>query len=338
MNSPDYPAEARWHRAEPRRTWPVADLERMVHRAFPGSRAVDVQPLSGGMRNANFKLRLDRFPEAITLRLFEHDASLCQKEIDVMRLVAGLVPVPEVLYGEPNGFDEFPPFLVARYVEGVTLQELKRGGDRNAIVEAAHSAGETLAAIGRITFPKPGWLGPGPAVTAPLLEGTNVAPRFVDLCLASPALERRIPQHLRERASRLVWSRAAEPAVLENESRLVHCDFGKRNLVMRTVDGCWSVAAVLDWEFAVSDSPLIDLGHFLRYERRSSPLAEPHFSKGFLEGGGSLPEDWLRLGRLLDLTALLEALTRDYLTEEIVAELVELVRATVEDRDPHFQH
>ena len=338
MNSLGLPTEARWHRAAPRRTWPVADLERMVHRAFPGSRAVEIQPLSGGMRNANFKLRLDGLPGAITLRLYEHDASLCQKEIDVMQLAGGSVPVTEVLHGEPNGFDEFPPFLLARYVKGSTFQELKDGGDRDAIAQAARSAGETLAAIGRITFPKPGWLGPGPAVTAPLLAGTNVAPRFVDLCLASPALERRIPQDLREGARRLVWSRAAELAVPENESRLVHCDFGKRNLVMRPVDSCWSVSAVLDWEFAISDSPLIDLGHFLRYERRSSPLAEPHFSKGFLEGGGSLPEDWRRLARLLDLTALLEALTRDYLTEQIVTELVELVWATVEDRDPHFQH
>src|SRR6185437_6695629 len=42
--------------------------------------------------------------------------------------------------------------------------------------------------------------------------------------------------------------------------------------------GTWTVAAVLDWEFAVSGSPLLDIGHFLRYECASRPLAEPHFS------------------------------------------------------------
>ena len=310
----------------------------MVHRAFPGSRPIEVWPLTDGMRNANFKLRLDHSPEPITLRLYEHDASLCQKEIDVMRLVGESVPVPDVLHAEPKGFDEFPPFLLARFVEGVTFQDLKRAGDRDAIAQAAHSAGETLAAIGRITFPKPGWIAPGPTVTAPLLEGVNAIPRFVDLCLASAVLQQRLPEDARERAGRLVWSHAAELSVLEQESHLVHCDFGKRNLIVRQAGGRWRIAAVLDWEFAVSDSPLTDLGHFLRYERASSPLAEPHFSNGFLEAGGTLPEGWRRLARLLDLAALLESLNHEHLTDAITIELVELVRATVEGREPYFQH
>jgi hypothetical protein len=94
------------------------------------------------------------------------------------------------------------------------------------------------------------------------------------------------------------------------------------------------VAAVLDWEFAVSGSSLADLGHFLRYESDYRPLAEPHFSEGYLHAGGILPEQWRTLARLVDLTALCESLTHDQLPSEVVAELVELVRATVENRDP----
>jgi hypothetical protein len=48
---------------------------------------------------------------------------------------------------------------------------------------------------------------------------------------------------------------------------------------------------VLDWEFAFLGSPLLDVGHFLRYERAARPLREPHLSRGFLEDGGKLPED-----------------------------------------------
>jgi len=71
--------------------------------------------------------------------------------------------------------------------------DLRRSGDKGATAEAAYSAGETLAALGRATFDRPGWLGPGPAVTAPLLEGKDPMPRFVDLCLGSIDLERRMP-------------------------------------------------------------------------------------------------------------------------------------------------
>jgi hypothetical protein len=93
------------------------------------------------------------------------------------------------------------------------------------------------------------------------------------------------------------------------------------------------VAAVLDWEFAVSSSPLADLGSFLRYELATRPLAEPHFSGGYRRAGGVLPPDWRYLARLVDLTATCESLTRDGLPAGITAELLELVQATAENRD-----
>jgi hypothetical protein len=46
-----------------------------------------------------------------------------------------------------------------------------------------------------------------------------------------------------------------------------------------------------------------------------------------------LPQNWRQLARLLDLTALCESLTHDDLPDEVTGELVELVGATVENRD-----
>jgi fructokinase len=168
------------------------------------------------------------------------------------------------------------------------------------------------------------------------MEGRDPYPRFVDCCLESANLQQRLPLDLRNRTSKLAWSFASQLAALENETHLVHGDFNKRNLLVHPIAGRWAVAAVLDWEFAVSSSPLADFGNFLRYEFSARPLAEPHFSSGFLNAGGALPENWRRLARLVDLIALCESLTRDELPNDISAELVELVRATVENRDPRF--
>jgi hypothetical protein len=98
-------------------------------------------------------------------------------------------------------------------------------------------------------------------------------------------------------------------------------------------EGRWQVSGVIDWEFAFSGPPLVDLGHMLRYEKRGRPLAEPHFSEGFRAGGGTLPEDWRALARAVDLMALCEILTRPGLPEDAVGELVELITATTEARD-----
>ena len=332
---PGAPEQARQIRGEPRRSLPRPVLDRIVHAAFPRCRLLACEPLSDGLRNANFKLQLDPAPEPVVLRIYEHDASLCQKEIDLMRLVGRSVPVAEVIYAEPSGWEDLPPFTLSRWVEGITFRDLKRSGDAEAIAQAAHAVGETLAGIGRFGFPKPGWLTPGPTVGPPLLDGADAMPRFIDLCLASNNLQRRVPAELRDRTQTLVWSCAPLYADMDGGTNLVHGDFSKRNLLVRSDGTRWNVAAVLDWEFAISGSPLADLANFLRYERAARPVAEPHFSAGYLHAGGRLPRDWRRLARLIDLVALCESLTREQLPDAVVPELVELVRATIEDRDWH---
>lgn len=309
--------QSRWLRSEPRHTLAAPVLERIIHTAFPGCAVTEMQPFADGLRNANFLLRLDSRSELFVLRLYKHDASLCQKELDLMRLVGTTVPVPEVIHAEPHGFDDCPSFMLMRYVEGITFRELKHRGDHDVIRQASYSAGETLAAIGRTIFSKSGWLTPGLLVAAPLLEGPDPMPRFVELCLASPNLQLRIPAGLRDRTLSLVWSWAPQLAGMDRESCLVHGDFNRRNLLVTSIAGHWSVAAVLDWEFAISGSPLNDIGNFLRYERALPSLVEPHFSTGYLHAGGILPERWQHLIRLVDLTAICESLTHDQLQDTV---------------------
>jgi len=301
-------------------------LRRIADAAFPGRRVTRVESLGDGYRNANFKLEAEP-GGALVLRIYEHDASLCRKEADLRRLVRGSVPVPEEVYVEPDGWEDVPPFAVLAWTEGITFRELKRGGDREAIAQAAGAAGRTLAAIGGYGFAGAGWIGPGPAVTAPLLAGADPLPRFVDLCLARETLRRRAPAETCRGVHELMWSCAARLAEMEREARLVHGDFNKRNVLVRERAGRWEVAAVIDWEFAVAGPPLADLGSFLRYERAGAAVIEPHFSRGYLDGGGGLPEDWRQMARVVDLAAICESLASARLPEPFVPELVELVRA-----------
>src|SRR6185437_5269651 len=69
-----------------------------------------------------------------------------------------------------------------------------------------------------------------------------------------------------------------------------------------------SVAAVLDWEFAFSGSPLNDVGNMLRFEQ--PPGFAAGFADGFRDGGGELPPDWREISAALDLAALADLLTR----------------------------
>src|SRR5258705_3333715 len=118
---PGAPHAARWFRSAPRRSLPAPVLERIAGAAFPYCRIIEVQPLAGGLRNANFKLRVDATPHPMVLRIYEHDPSLCQKEIDLLGLLRGSVPLPEVIHAEPRGLEELPPFALMGYVEGTSF-------------------------------------------------------------------------------------------------------------------------------------------------------------------------------------------------------------------------
>lgn len=82
--------------------------------------------------------------------------------------------------------------------------------------------------------------------------------------------------------------------------------------------------------------PLSTLDTSCVTNRLCAPPPSPRFSAGYSNAGGSLPENWRKLARVVDLVALCESLTHDQLPDKVVAELLELVCATVENRDPRL--
>jgi Ser/Thr protein kinase RdoA (MazF antagonist) len=325
------PHEARWTSHEPRRVLDPPQLECVIHAAFGSRQVSGISPLIDGFRNANFKIELAHPFDRVVLRLYEHDPVLCRKEIDLFRLVAGPVPVPEIIHAEPDGLDGVPPFILTSFVEGMSLRDLRQIADNDALAEAGYSVGQTLAAIGRFSFGKPGWISAGSQVTMPLLEGSDPVPRFIELCLSSANFQNRVPPEVCDRIRTLVWNWAPRLAELDSQFQLVHGDFGHRNILVQAINGRWRVAAVLDWEFAISATALADVGHFLlRHERRSMNVVEPNFVRGYLDHGGRLPEGWRSLAGLIDLTALCESLTHEQLPDTIARELAELIQRIAE--------
>ncbi len=172
----------------------------------------------------------------------------------------------------------------------------------------------------------------------PYIEGRDPIPRIIDSYLASPNLQRRTGAGLARRIHDFVWSWAPRLPQLDDESDLVRClvhsDLDQSNILVRQVEGEWIVAAVIDWEFAFSGSPLIDVGHFLRYERSARPVCEPYFSRAFVEHGGRLPEDWRQVIRVIDLAGLCETLTGEAVPNNVSQQMLGLILATLGNRDP----
>jgi aminoglycoside phosphotransferase (APT) family kinase protein len=87
---------------------------------------------------------------------------------------------------------------------------------------------------------------------------------------------------------------------------LVHSDFKPANVkwLPKLAD-----VLVLDWEFAWSGPPLMDIGQFLRWGAPEPFVAA--LASAYCEAGGELPEGWRRTGELLDLFNLVGMLDQD---------------------------
>lgn len=306
-----------------------------IRAAFPNSGIADVRVLSGGLINTNIKIEFSSQQPPVVLRLYRGDTEVCLKETAVLRLVHSTVPVPGVIHVEPHGINGSRPFCILEFVNGMTFQQLKRTNDLEAIHEASASVGRTLAQLGKYQFSKPGLLQTG--INKDLMVGNGFGeepdpiPQLLDTFLQSEALQRRLDGSLRQELHNFIWSWSAQLQALSNEHHLVHSDFGNRNILVDRVNRRWRVVAVLDWEFAVSSTPLIDVGHFLRYEKTDANLREPFFSSAFVESGGFLAADWRRISQVLDLTGLVHCLTHEQLPDDVACEILQLIKSTLEN-------
>ncbi len=281
-----------------------------------------------------YRIRLTDSDQSLVLRLYDRDPSACALELDLMRLVRADVPVPEIIYAEPEERQGTPPFVLMEYVEGIQLRELKRRRDPAALAQAARSIGEVLARISSYRFDRPGTLGPGPTLHTHEIEST---PQIIEDCLASPTFQANVPATVAEKIRTMTRCWAERLASLGRECSLVHGDFNNRNTLVRESNGHrgrWEVAAIIDWECAFSGSPLWDVASILRYERPSRPPMEPYFSQACLSAGMILPDEWRALARVADLARSCQTLSSDSVPADVIAEVLELVRATVEERAP----
>jgi aminoglycoside phosphotransferase (APT) family kinase protein len=288
------------------------------------SSVVSAQPLTGGIMNWNYAIRVSGSADRFVMRFYDRQPASCAKEVRILELVLDDLPVPRVLYSNAIGARGWPPFCVLEFIDGISLRELRRRGDAKGVAEATYDAGRLLPGLTRHRFPRSGTLSAelevedGPFAGASL---TQVVQQFV----SSPLFRQRVNQPLLARILDRARANDASPAGSDGDVSLVHGDFNSPNILVRQDAGAWRVAAILDWEFACAASIFVDIGNMLRYERRGQSRYEPHFSRGLIDGGWKAPADWFKRARRADLTALCELLTRDDVPDAVVDELRDLI-------------
>jgi aminoglycoside phosphotransferase (APT) family kinase protein len=308
-----------WPRETPVVTLDAADVGRLVLPLFPGQTIVSVEPVKGGLTNTNLKIRLSTRPGALLLRIYQRGVAPAQKEMAVYRLIGAQVPVPHFIHFGAESRVTGHPYAIIDWIEGFDLQAMFASLSADQLVDLGQAIGRMLAAIHAFTLDKYGFLDADLKVQGPIdLDKKGLLAYLHQRLVEGPGGARLGP----ELTSALLDFVAREGDMLaewRQQPCLVHGDFNGSNILIRRAENhAWEIAAIIDWEYAISASPAFDFGNLLRAPLDGNADFAAALARGYREAGGILPGRWERIARLADMFSFVDIVSRSATNEVLV--------------------
>ncbi|WP_244927645.1 aminoglycoside phosphotransferase family protein [Nocardioides sp. W7] len=255
--------------------------------------AASLEPLPGGWSGQTFLAEVagERSVVRVYAEAGHRGSAAAEVDAALLRLVRGLLPVPEVLeLRRADPASGMPALLVTSYLPGVRadllLPELDEAGRR----ALGTRLGGLVADLGGMPH-----LTAGPFVDA-------------DLRIGEWGMPDGLPELVATARPDLGGVADDAQSLLDSVTRrvLVHSDLNPKNLLVDPAT--LEVTGLVDWEYAHAGHPFTDLGNLLRFER--DPVFTTAVLEAYAERRGADPDDALALARAADLWALVELAAR----------------------------
>lgn len=260
--------------------------------------------LSEGCANTNIKVEfLQRAP--LVMRLYLREYESLAREVALHKLLANTLPIPELYYHDPSCELINHPYAILEFVAGELMRNVILTGDNKDIANCAFSAGVNLSHLRHIQFTHGGFFQTGLEIR-PFSAEEEYLP-FAQACLKKDNVQASLGLDLRTQLVNLINTNQTYLPD-KDKANLTHADFDPANILVKRIDGQYRVSAILDWEFAFSGTYLLDIGMFLRYSHKLPKQYEQNFIAGIMYEGDTLPEDWKKSAKLMDIICLLSLL------------------------------
>jgi aminoglycoside phosphotransferase (APT) family kinase protein len=306
-------------------------IQALLSPVLKGAAIAGVERVEGGLTNTLYRITPADGGVSLCLRIFAAGRLPWERELKILARVSASLPVPAPLLADCGEADFGRPYLVYKWIEGITLNECRRQTPPTELLSVAEPLGQLLADVANFSFADD---------LNGATNGVHEGQSPMELLLSANEevlLHGLARKRLGAALADAMWSRLDASAVrlceLDPAASLVHGDLGGRNILV-ALDGAgvWRISGLIDWEAAFSGSPLWDVGSLFRYPRRYSETFRQRFERGYRDAGGALPEDWLQTARLLDATRLVATLNEERELPVVFAECRELIEAVVTKR------
>ncbi|QAY96308.1 hypothetical protein CWB41_11690 [Methylovirgula ligni] len=318
-----------WPRQVPAVELDAAGVARLVLPLFPGDRLRSFAPVSGGLTNTNYKVQLVEHRAPLLLRLYQRGIAPARKERAIDTLIARRVPVLHFFHlGEANPVTGHP-YAVLDWIEAPDLQQSLAYMTQERRLALAPKIGRTLAAIHGFRFEVFGFFEDDLKIKGPIDFDRAGLLAYLDQSLIQGRGGERLGPELTQR---LLAYAAEHGNILSDwlqQPSLVHGDFNAANILIRPEAGD-EIAAIIDWEYALSASPAIDFGNLLRPPFDADTTFAEALARAYVEAGGFLPRDWRRIARLADIFSFADILNRPQAAGVVVADARRIVAGLLE--------
>ncbi|HEY1557362.1 MAG TPA: aminoglycoside phosphotransferase family protein [Kofleriaceae bacterium] len=269
------------------RVFPLLEVSRSELAEIVGGEIASVDLVDGGLTNTIHKVTLDS-GAVFGVKHYAGGREWFDTELSTLTLLHGTIPVPDVVH-----VDDQKLAIVYRWIDGITLHELRKGGDVDGFASLAEPLGRVLAWLARTDATEP-------------YELTQILERAYGQLSNGRARTRLGADYADALKKALeVW----EPRLAWGTVCLAHGDLGHRNVIVQRRGARWRVGGLIDWETTTTGSPLFDIGSLFRYANRHDVGFREAFARGYDEAASApLPDDWLLAARLLDSTWLVDLL------------------------------
>lgn len=300
---------------------PGQTIQAMIAAAFPGKELATYEIISGGCANLNIKISLVNELNHFILRVYLRDktAAICEQKIAA--LIGQTVPIPKVYYvSDCDGYR----FAITEYKSGITLRDLLLQNPEEIWKQVMFDAGKMLGEFHKYKFSTAGFFDINLSINPTPPDGQFL---FTMDCLNNNKVIETLGEEMVTKI-RLLFLTHKQLLLNDSSPTLVHADYGPENILVDKSDDGWKITAILDWEFAYSDSWLIDVSNMLRYAHKMPHAFEEAFLQGINNAGLVLPDHWRLAVDLFNLSSLLDLIARYSLNErpnmrQDISELIE---------------
>ncbi len=288
-----------------------------------------MQPVTGGLVNTNLKITLDHPLNTVLLRLFQREPLKARIEAALDALLGDVVPRARFLHFDETNPVTGHPYAVLQWIDGVQLGAAASAADEAALAELGARTGAVLAQIHAFHFDRHGFFAADLSVPAGIDLDRAGLLAFIWQCLCDGPGGERLGAELTARLFAFVEREGDRLNAWLGVPALTHADFNPSNILVRCEEEAWRIAAVLDWEFALSATPALDFGNLLRPPFGEQAGFVQGLAQGYSIAGGFLPDDWLHIARIADLFAWADLLGRRSEDPALTADARRIITATL---------